>query len=673
MTRPQAPSSLKIFDRGYQVVNYGYSYPQGGRHCPDPKAPSCIKGRDDGKISPEEIWDAALLEKKYRPALQKILGRPISWALEDGNAQDIFDLEQKRLALTAIHRIETLLQERGVKPGSAAFQERMAVALCFLVAIPEPKKLEAHHAELLELLKPLDAMDLGEWKKYLLEHGGMGPSEEKDEEWLEFSALEALKIKKGQCTELSKILYAVLELAELRPIFVNVNLWRTDIEKVRVKLNQNPAYGHACVAVFIGDKTLLLDPALVRFQPVHEEYYLLSLRHFLSLEQINYAQFWEVKGDEEKTANHLQMALSIDPANPIAHVARGLYRAKRALYPEAMSDFNRSLRLHPFYAVALMLRGQLHGEKQDWSSALADLDRSIALQPNIAHSFYQRGLIWFRRMDWPKARSDFSKAIQIKEEAIYFKFRGQAIANQDQWEAALEDFQKSTELNPSDKENNYLLAVALLQTEKHREALPYLDAYILQAPADPEGFDKRGVAWGLSGQWEKALADFNEAFRLSTDLNPNHLQHRAIAWLQLGNFKKCRQDFAALLKLLPEEEKRLPRGIAGTFEHQLKQSQAVTDFKNALSAETGLEISMAKGQALMSGVYWDIGKKDKAVEIFEVIFQAGWKVKPSPRAKKFFQGLFQYLPDEMRRDPAIQKWWKRVSTFQSIPNSLSLR
>lgn len=675
MIRADKPPSLRIFDRGYQIVNYGYSYPQGGLHCPDRKAPFCLKGGDNGRIEPEEVWDSALHEEKYRAPLQKILGRRLSWLLEDDDPKDGFDVEQLQLAGNAIKFIETLLQKQGLKPGSPEFQEKLAVALCILVAVPERKKMEEHRAEIDGFLKALDAMHLAEWKSYLWEHGGLGLSEDKKEdELLELSALEARKLKKGQCTELSKILYAVLKLAKLRPAFVSVNLWQTDVEKVREKLNANPAYGHVCLAVFIGDKIRLLDPALASHQPPHREYYLLSLRHFLSLEQINYAEFWHWKGARGKAMEQFQQALDIDPTNPIAYFGRGIYNAKGGRYDEAIADFSQGLKLDPFYSVAFMLRGQVHGEKQDWDSAMSDLDRAIALQPNMAHAFYNRGQLWYRQENWVKAIFDLDQAVRFNPtESLYVKLRGKSFANLNQWDKALEDFKKVMEQNPEDKENNFLIGVAFIRNQKQKEALIFLNRYVSQFPLDPQGFDQRGLAWGLSGQWDKALSDFNEAFRLSPIVHPVLLQHRGVAWLQLGNIEKCRQDLAAFLKLSPKENNYLLRDIAGTFEYISKQNSDGTDLKNALTAETGLEISKAKAQALLSGVYWDIGEKDAAVEKFDLIFEAGWNGKPSARARKFFKELFQYLPESMRKEPEIQKWWKAVSVPQPSPNSLSLR
>ena len=75
-------------------------------------------------------------------------------------------------------------------------------------------------------LKISDLRDLGlsAFEGWLEDHGGFGLDENIPEAEQELSATQTVTLKQGYCTERSKVLFAVLEMAGLNPEFVFVEI-----------------------------------------------------------------------------------------------------------------------------------------------------------------------------------------------------------------------------------------------------------------------------------------------------------------------------------------------------------------------------------------------------------------------------------------------------------------
>jgi hypothetical protein len=102
-----------------------------------------------------------------------------------------------------------------LKEGTPEYQEKLAVGLHWFVTFPR-KDQPVSEGSLLQLRERIRVDGLDGFFKYLIENGGIRVRSEKLNE---LSALLALEHNRGECTEDVKILFAVLKMAKLVPIF----------------------------------------------------------------------------------------------------------------------------------------------------------------------------------------------------------------------------------------------------------------------------------------------------------------------------------------------------------------------------------------------------------------------------------------------------------------------
>jgi len=141
-------------------------------------------------------------------------------------------------------------------------------------------------------------------------------------------------------------------------------------------------------------------------------------------------------------------------------------------------------------------------------------------------------------------------------------------------------------LRPRWPRGHWVVAYVLLGKEAVEEAIAESSRAIELSPQDPETWNRRGVAYHRTGQWEKALADYSRAIELdpSFDLSWNAL---GVAYGHLGEYEKALAAFGKCLELNPRSAKGwLNRGyVYQVFLHE--PERAVPGYARAIEIDPG--------------------------------------------------------------------------------------
>lgn len=82
-------------------------------------------------------------------------------------------------------------------------------------------------------------------------------------------------------------------------------------------------------------------------------------------------------------------------------------------YPEAISNYNKTLELDPNDRVAYNNRGHLFQELKQYNEAISDFSKVIELDPTDRNGYNNRGVIYYYQNEFQKAIEDYSQAIAI--------------------------------------------------------------------------------------------------------------------------------------------------------------------------------------------------------------------------------------------------------------------
>lgn len=222
----------------------------------------------DGLIEPEELAGYLANDpKKYHEELEKIIGNKVPWTLDDFDDSTNFDADIIQRVHGAGSELDRILSENGVKIGSEKFHIAKAWGMLIFSICPEFSKIEKDPRVMDFMRQKLKKMQIAGFEEYLKNNEGLGLYKF---DYLgptvgEIPAYEALKQKKGNCTEKANILYAVFKEVDLPAYLLEVDHINSAIEDNKVfeawfvVPPENPAMGHAAVGLAVGGKLLYFD------------------------------------------------------------------------------------------------------------------------------------------------------------------------------------------------------------------------------------------------------------------------------------------------------------------------------------------------------------------------------------------------------------------------------
>jgi len=164
-----------------------------------------------------------------------------------------------------------------------------------------------------------------------------------------------------------------------------------------------------------------------------------------------------------------------------------------------------------------------------WKNDITLWSYVIEKQPTgVPQAYNNRGLTFVDMEQFDKAMEDFDKAI-ASNPGFYeaFNHRGGTFEKMGQFDKAIDDFDKAISLNPRYAEAYYNRGVVYGKTGSFDASIASFNKSLELDPGKVDAYVSRGVSYAIIGKHDKALKDFNEAI----DLNQNY----AKAYLNRAN------------------------------------------------------------------------------------------------------------------------------------------
>jgi tetratricopeptide (TPR) repeat protein len=233
-------------------------------------------------------------------------------------------------------------------------------------------------------------------------------------------------------------------------------------------------------------------------------------------------------GQYARSVEDFDRAIQFDAQDFTSYRNRGVAYFALREHAKAAADITQAIRLQPDDAMLFFLRGNAYSAEKLITEALADYDRAIALRPRFAAAFYNRGHLYFETRQYDLAIKDHSKALEI-DPTMNAAYTGRGLAYlvvQDE-ERAIADFESALSINPTHENGPQAQAVArgslvaLLvrradneaNRRRHAQAIAGYDRAIQLLPGEGPLYLKRGIVLRRSKEFERAIADFDQAIR----------------------------------------------------------------------------------------------------------------------------------------------------------------
>lgn len=269
-------------------------------------------------------------------------------------------------------------------------------------------------------------------------------------------------------------------------------------------------------------------------------------------------RLWYGEENGEQAVADLTRAIDLDPGYTEAYFIRGqAYEWPLEDYERAFQDMNQVIELTPTFAPAYLRRGLLYQwYKEDPAAALADFTTLIELDPNDSRGYLERGNLYRDILnEYDKAAAEYSLAIDLEPESAgpYFD-RAQAYWQLGDLEQTLSDLDRALNIEPT-VERYFYRGMARYQGEQYDTALQDFDKVLLL------GWDQEGAVYHAQGwvfsrleEYEQAISAYNRAARYDFDSyrwpffeHTHILLDRAIAYRANGQLEESLADLNQLI------------------------------------------------------------------------------------------------------------------------------
>ena len=181
---------------------------------------------------------------------------------------------------------------------------------------------------------------------------------------------------------------------------------------------------------------------------------------------------------------------------------------------------------------------------------------------------------------------------------------------------AIEYWNNAIKLKPDDSTLYYNKGLAYRALDDHAQAIDCYNAFIHLNPifAVPEAevaaafYTSRGFSYGMLGQYDRSISDYDEAIRLKPDRIETY-GLRATTYSELGQYDRAIRDYSEVIRHEPDNAPAYEyRGDAYASHGQKKQ--AIEDYKEAIRLDQNNAHIYVK-RALL---YFDLRQLDQAIQ-----------------------------------------------------------
>ena len=212
-----------------------------------------------------------------------------------------------------------------------------------------------------------------------------------------------------------------------------------------------------------------------------------------------------------------EIALSLEPNNPLAVQIQGRLKLQMGDLDGAMSAFNRARELHPEWDEPREHLALVHRMKENPQAAIEEQTQLIEQHPKQASHYINRAFAFKEMHAYTEAADDYDRAIELEpENERLYLFRGIFRMNCQESELALADFDRVLAIAGDDNHARHYRAQVLIQLRRYTEAIDDYAKLISKYPDVPDAYLGRAFAFAALGNDELAQRDVE---RLA-ELNP---------------------------------------------------------------------------------------------------------------------------------------------------------
>lgn len=270
-------------------------------------------------------------------------------------------------------------------------------------------------------------------------------------------------------------------------------------------------------------------------------------------------------------------------------------------------------RLVPFGKVPAIIYSEVMAELNTFYK---EPENPEVFDENNAYSYQKRATKRKQLGDEEGALEDLNKAIQLKGDDFMLYFtRAEMLKGMKKYQEAFEDYEKTLFLNPENTDALFYAGyVAGFYLKQHETGIQYFRQYF-ELKKDVSSQYNIGILYYNSGNYEKAIEEFNATLKLSPEYVDAHLL-KADAYGLWGKYDEAIEGYEKTLKLRPNYVKAV-LNMAWALGKKKEWENCFKGFERAIALSPDYALIYSdRGE-----FYLELGEKEKAKADFEKVLE----------------------------------------------------
>jgi tetratricopeptide (TPR) repeat protein/thiol-disulfide isomerase/thioredoxin len=229
---------------------------------------------------------------------------------------------------------------------------------------------------------------------------------------------------------------------------------------------------------------------------------------------------------------------------------------QRGYFEQAAESFQQALTSDPSSAEAAYGLGSAYLSQQKMAEARENFERATKLQASypgtVANAWNNLGLIAAQANNPEEAIRDFREAARLSpDDLIALNNLGNAYRLQKNWDEARKTFERTLEVDASDPEANYGLAMVFAHVDDTAGTYEYLQRALKSRPDYPEALNNLGILYLRTQRRDEAVATFETCIRIAPEFDQPYLNLARVYSIENAP-AKARAVLLELLKQHPD-------------------------------------------------------------------------------------------------------------------------
>ncbi len=364
--------------------------------------------------------------------------------------------------------------------------------------------------------------------------------------------------------------------------------------------------------------------------------------------RLNLAKVYLQKNDFAQAKRYLQEVISIDSKEIEAYYLLANIETRAGDREAALQIYQTLGQIDPKQVQAFYMSGILQMDLGDLDAAQVSVDKLLGSFSDRPEGSRLNGLLLYRQGQYEEAKVALETSLKTQQHLLSYFFLGLSYYGLENYEIALNQFQKALDLNPGFERARILVAMTLLKQKRLDDAIIAIQKVLRTNPNNAYAHNILGSAYLADGQYDKGMAELEAATELDPTLADAHMK-RGIFHLSKGQGAEGEADLVKAVAAAPE----VLNGRLMLVTHYLRQKNYSAAIQNLQDGMDG-----SKADALLNNylaaAYFSQKKPEQALAALEKAKQV------NPEYLTPYFNIASYHASQSKYDKAIAEYQQVV-------------